>query len=364
MKQLSIAIIGQGRSGRDIHGAFLKTDRGQSLFRVAAVVEEDEARREKAAREYGTEVFADYRELFPLKDQIDLVVNSSYSHQHGPITIDLLRHGFNVLCEKPAARSLAEFDAMCEAAVSSGRELFIFQQSRFAAYFQQVMKVLDSGVLGRIIDVDIRFNGFSRRWDWQTLLSFNGGSLRNTGPHPLDQALCILGEEEQIPSVYCRMDRVNTFGDAEDYVKLILTLPGRPLIDLTISCCDAYPSCTYHIHGENGGLKGTMGHMDWRYFDRASAPEQTLSDHFISEPDGSPAYCHETLSWTEQSWDGDPNAPFDAAVDAYYMNIYRHLTLGEPLVVTLKQVRRQVAVYEEAHRQNRWMEEESVPHAD
>ena len=357
MEKLRIAIIGQGRSGRDIHGAYLKSEKAKDRFEVAAIVEEDSERQQRAREEYGVPVYTSYKELLPYAGEIDLVVNSSYSYQHGPITMDLLSHGFSVLCEKPAACNVAEFDRMCACAEENNAELFIFQQSRFAAYFQKVREVLESGILGRIIDVDIRFNGFSRRWDWQTLLSMNGGSLRNTGPHPLDQALTILNDFDHMPNVFCRMDRVNTFGDAEDYVKLILTGEEKPLIDLTISCCDAYPCYTYKIHGQYGGLKGTMGHIDWRYFDPEKAPSQTLSRVFISQPDGTPAYCSEKLPWKEESWDGDPNAPFDQAVDGYYSNIYQHIFYDKPLEVTLKQVRQQVAVYEEAHRQNKWMEE-------
>ena len=41
MKTLNVAIIGQGRSGRDIHGAFFKSD-ANTLFNVVAVVDEIE----------------------------------------------------------------------------------------------------------------------------------------------------------------------------------------------------------------------------------------------------------------------------------------------------------------------------------
>ena len=49
----------------------------------------------------------------------------------------------------------------------------------------------------------------------------NGGNLMNTGPHPLDQALQLFGEG--MPRVACFMDRANTLGDAEDFVKVILS---------------------------------------------------------------------------------------------------------------------------------------------
>ena len=51
MEKLNIAIIGQGRSGRDIHGPFLKSE-NNTLFNVKAVVEIDPARRALALEEY------------------------------------------------------------------------------------------------------------------------------------------------------------------------------------------------------------------------------------------------------------------------------------------------------------------------
>ena len=64
MEKLNLAIIGQGRSGRDIHGAYLKKAENE-YFTVKYVVDADEARRNRAAEEYpGCRTFADYRELF------------------------------------------------------------------------------------------------------------------------------------------------------------------------------------------------------------------------------------------------------------------------------------------------------------
>ncbi|MEG0693378.1 MAG: Gfo/Idh/MocA family oxidoreductase, partial [Oscillospiraceae bacterium] len=209
MKKLRLAIIGQGRSGRDIHGKHLLTD--TERFEVVAVVDALENRRERAAKEYGCETFETYQELFGRTD-IDFVVNASFSQMHAPITIDLLNHGFNVLCEKPCAKTAEDVQAMIDASKKNNRMLAIFQQSRFAPYFEKVKEVIASGVLGRLVQISISFNGYARRWDWQCCQDFNAGSLYNTGPHPVDQALNLLDFYQGVPNVLCKMDRANTFG--------------------------------------------------------------------------------------------------------------------------------------------------------
>lgn len=351
MKKLNIAILGQGRSGRDIHGKYLLTRTDK--YNVVYVVEPLENRREIAKKEYGCTVLSSYTELFD-KTDIDFVVNATPSHMHFDITADLLNHGFNVLCEKPFARTAAEVDKLEELAKKNGKMLAVFQQSRFAPYFEQVKKVIDSGVLGRLVQISIQFNGYGRRWDWQCCQSFNGGNLYNTGPHPVDQALNLLDSYDEMPNVIAKMDRVNTFGDAEDYVKLMLTSvkPNKPLIDLEISSCDAYPSFTYNIKGSTGGLKGGMDKMDWKYFKPEEAPEQKLIKTPLQNEEGAPLYCSETLKWYESQWTTEDTGTFTYATDRLYDTVYDYLVDGKPLVVTIKAVRQQIAVMEEAHRQN------------
>jgi scyllo-inositol 2-dehydrogenase (NADP+) len=340
-----VGVLGQGRSGRNIHTEYLKDD---PRFRIVAVADLLADRRERAEAEYGCATYADYRHLLA-RDDLDLVVNALPSYLHAPVTLEILEAGHSALCEKPFARRAAEVDEMIATAERIGKTLAVFQQSRFAPYFEEVRRVIATGVLGRIVAVKIRFNGYARRWDWQTLQEMAGGSLLNTGPHPLDQALQIL-DYPDMPTVWSHMECVNVYGDAEDYVKIILTAPERPLIDLEISSCDAYPQYTYQVQGSRGGLAGTTKHIDWRFFDPAEAPPQRL----IREPLLGPSYCSETLPWQTGSWGlpEDQQDLFHTMSGRIYSNLYEALTAGAPLVVTPQQVRQQIAVIEECHRQN------------
>ena len=349
MKKIAVGIIGQGRSGRDIHAMHLINDR---RYRIAAVVDTLADRRERGAKEFGCPAYADYRQMLKAED-LDLVVNASYSHMHVPITLAVLKAGINVLCEKPLAARARDVDRLIAAARKARRLLAIYQQSRFAPYFQQVRKVIDSGVLGRIVQINVASSGFSRRWDWQTLQDFDGGNLLNTGPHPLDQALRLL-DTKATPEVACFMDRATTLGDAEDHVLVILRAPNRPLIHLEVSSCCAYPSFTYNVYGTCGGLKGDSSHIDWRYFRPARAPRQRLSRKPICKPDGTPAYCRETLKWTQKSWDVPKRKTnlFGSMAASFYNMLYKTLTAGAPLEITPQQVRQQIAVIEQCHRQN------------
>jgi len=352
VKKLRVAIIGQGRSGRDIHARHIQAL--PEMFEVVAAVDPLAVRRKRAAEELKCDVYEDYKPLLKRRD-LDLVVNATPSHMHVPVALALYKAGHNVLVEKPLARTVRDVDRLMVAAKKAGKLFAIYQQSRFAPYFQQVRKVMDSGVLGRIVQISIAFNGFSRRWDWQTLTAWNGGNLLNTGPHPLDQALRLLDvPTDQTPQVFCYMDRAHFFGDAEGHVKLLLRAERRPLIDLEISSCCAYPLFIYHVFGTQGGLKGGIGEMEWRYFKPSEAPKQRLTTVPIHKPDWTPAYCGEELKWHVENWQLPESQKdlFQTLGTAFYRMLHKHMTQGAPLAITPEQVRQQIAIIEEAARQN------------
>jgi scyllo-inositol 2-dehydrogenase (NADP+) len=348
---LRVGIIGQGRSGRDIHGVLLA--KIPDHYKIIAVADSLPDRQQRAVEEFGCNAYSTWEEMIE-KEQLDLVVNASTSHLHYPISLELLNRGFNVLCEKPLARTSAEVDNLIEASKKAGKVLAVFQQSRYLHAFTQMRKVIESGVLGRIVQVDFTYSGFARRWDWQTLQSNNGGNLMNTGPHPLDMALQLFGTDI-MPDITCVMDRANTFGDAEDYVKILMRGPGRPTIDLEISSCSAYARDTYIVHGTNGGLHGNGQKLEWKYFKPEEAPQQKLVREPLLNANGMPAYCNEQLTWYEDSWEVElpkDRTSFESMTEQLYVMLHRTLVNGEPLEITPEQVRQQMAVMEECTRQN------------
>lgn len=350
-KEIQIGIIGQGRSGRDIHGSYLKTASGK--YRIAAISDPLRERRERAEKEYGCKAYEDYRDMLD-KEKLDVVVNATPSHLHVPLTHYALEKGFNVVCEKPLSNNTAEIDMLIDAAGKSGKMFTVFQEARYEPAFCQVRKVVDSGVLGRVIQISVYRDWFARRWDWQTLKEFNGGNLLNLGAHELDKAM-LLARYAAKPEVFCRMDCVNTLGDADDYLKLMLRAPGYPVVDLEISSCCAYPPFMYNIHGSNGSLTGTFSKVSWKYFKPEEAPSRTLIREPLSDNSGLPASCSEELKWYQEEWeyveDEKEDLIFCATRDFYDM-LYDSLAGDMPLKITPQQVRLYTAVIEECFRQN------------
>lgn len=350
MKKLNIAIIGQGRSGRSIHGKYLLTE-DNKYYNVKYVVDADAFRREAAERDFvGCKTFATYQELFGIKD-IDIVVNSTYSQMHYPITLDLIEHGFNVLVEKPFGRTKYECEHLIKTAKEKGVVLSVFQQSFFAPYYVFTKKMIDEGRLGDVKEVAIRFNGFARRWDWQTLQKNCAGGLYNTGPHPVGFALGFLDFDKNTRLAFSRLDKGLTSGDGDDFAKLILTAPGKPVIDVEVSSLDAYSPFSIKVHGSRGSLICTPKDYKMTYIVDGENPEQPVIEGFLKDADGKPAYCKETLKKHVEENEFAGTA-FDIGTAVFYEQLYYKLTEGKEMDVTPEMASDVIGVIAAVHAEN------------
>lgn len=350
MKKLRLAIIGQGRSGRGIHGAFFQKPENNFLD-VAVVVELEADRRERAKEEYpGCEVMEDYRELFG-RDDIDLVVNTSYSDMHYQITKDLLEHNFNVVVEKPMARNYYECSELMKCAEEHGAVLAVFHQTLLSPYYIESKAFADSGKLGDIKQVSIRYSGFARRWDWQTMQERLGGSVYNTGPHPIAVGLGFLDYSDDVRVEYSKLGLALTSGDAEDYAKIILTAPGKPVVDIEISSIDAYSDYNLKIQGTKGTYKATVGEYKAKYITDGENPERPLIRETLRDENGLPMFGKETLITHEEGGKFKGGA-FDIAVEAFYRSVYDKITKGTPLVLKNENAAKVISVIETVHAQN------------
>lgn len=352
MKKLNIAIIGQGRSGRDIHGAYYRSDKNV-YYNVKYVVELDPERRERAEKEFpGCKALCCYQELFDKKD-VDLVVNATYSDTHYSITKDLLEHGFNVMSEKPFARTRLECDTLIKTAKDNGVKVYVFHNTLYAPYYQHFLKVLRSGKLGNIVQINIYHNGFSRRWDWQTLQKRVAGNAYNTGPHPFCIALGALDFDENTKVVYSDLkSTVLTSGDADDYCKVLLRAPGKPLVDVEVNSTDPYcDGVIIKVQAENGAFRCGANWYEYKYLKEGENPKKAVVEASLKNDKGEPIYCSEQLVWQEEKGDIEGNA-FSVGAPLIYEEIYYNLTEGKPMSSTPEMAAKVIEVIEIAHAQN------------
>ena len=349
MRKLNVAVIGQGRSGKNIHGKYFESELN-TKFVVKYVVDKSPERRKIAEETYNCKTFADYTELFGI-DDIDIVVNASYSDMHYPITKDLLAHKFNVLCEKPMARTLFEAEDLLRTAKESGALIAIFQQSLLAPNFVKIKECIERGIIGEPKVVKFRNNSLSRRWDWQTLQKKVAGSVYNTGPHPIGQAMDILGFGDDIKVEFSKLDCALTSGDANDIAKIILSAPGKPICDIEINSADPLSDYAIKVVGTRGAIKVSNVKAWGKYIVDGENEERPVQEEFIHDGEFHPIYCGEQLNVHDFEEEITASV-FKESTGAVYENLYDVIVNGAELFVDPAKIAKLVGVLEKIHVDN------------
>lgn len=221
MRNMRAGIIGCGGIANSKHLPAIKKQGKIDMVAFCDIVEERAA---KAKEEYGTEdakVFTDYKEL--LKTDLDAVYVTTPNREHSFISIDAMKAGKNVMCEKPMAKTAADAKAMLDTAKETGKILTIGYQNRYRADSTYLKKACEHDELGDIYYA--KAHAIRRRAvpTWGVFLNEEeqgGGPLIDIGTHALDLTLWMMDNYEPdtvMGSVYKKLgnqtETANAWGD-------------------------------------------------------------------------------------------------------------------------------------------------------
>lgn len=192
---MKVAIIGCGSIANAAHiPAYLKNEEAEIKYFCDIIPERAQAAVEKYG--CGTAV-TDYHDI--LKDpEVEAVSVCTPNNMHAPISIDCLRAGKNVLCEKPAARTYAEALEMQKAQHETGKVLNIGVVNRFNDSVNLIKQFIDDGKLGDVYHVHAAFRAHRSipglGGAFTTKAIAGGGSLIDWGVHYLDIVMYCCGD--------------------------------------------------------------------------------------------------------------------------------------------------------------------------
>ena len=107
-----------------------------------------------------------YREILDNKD-IECVIIAVPDHSHARITIDALRAGKDVYCEKPMSHSIAEGEAMVAAVAQSRHFVQVGSQRVSSQLFLKAKELRESGAIGDVLAVELALGRNSPGGAWQ-----------------------------------------------------------------------------------------------------------------------------------------------------------------------------------------------------
>ncbi|MEM6642728.1 MAG: Gfo/Idh/MocA family oxidoreductase [Bacteroidota bacterium] len=192
---LKFGVIGCGRiAGR--HAEHIKKH-GQ----LVAACDTYEERAEHFGVKYDIPTYSSHKELLA-KTDADLISVCTPNGLHAVHTIDALRAGKHVLCEKPMATSAKDCGEMISVALKANKQLFIVKQNRFNPPVVAVKNAINQGKLGRILSVQLNcfWNRNTAYYEnsWKGSKHLDGGSLFTQFSHFIDLLYWMIGDIKNV----------------------------------------------------------------------------------------------------------------------------------------------------------------------
>lgn len=124
MEKIKAGVIGVGYLGRFHAQKYAALENAE----LVGVVDIDPEKAARVAQECQTQPYTDYRDLLPQVEAVSVAVPTT---QHYAVVQECLRHGIDVLAEKPLATTVAEAEELVALARQEGRILQVGHLERF-----------------------------------------------------------------------------------------------------------------------------------------------------------------------------------------------------------------------------------------
>ncbi len=258
MAVIPAAILGCGK----VAPTYAKALTSIEGVRLAAVWDRTEARARELARAYGGAAYADVTDMVR-REGIRLAVVCNAHPFHAQAALPAIRAGAHVLVEKPLAASLADCDAMIDAARATGVMLGSVAQRRWYAPVQRVKRAIDEGkigapILGTVHMLGWRDEAYYRSDAWRgTWRQEGGGVLVNQAPHQIDLLQWFMGPVEQLCGYRANLNHPSI--EVEDTGVAVLRFAGGGLGSIVVSNSQN-PALfgKVWVHGANGATVGVQ----------------------------------------------------------------------------------------------------------
>ena len=189
--KINIALIGAGGMGTQDVITALKVPN----IKIVAACDLYDGRLKDAKTKWGADIFTSrhYKEILNRKE-VDAVIVATPDHWHQQISIDAMKAGKNVYCEKPMVHAITEGPAVIKAQKETGKVFQVGSQGVSSLGNEKAKQLLKDGAIGKLNYAEgfwarhsptgawqypIPADGTPETVDWETYIS-------NTTRRPFD----------------------------------------------------------------------------------------------------------------------------------------------------------------------------------
>jgi scyllo-inositol 2-dehydrogenase (NADP+) len=274
--KIKTGLLAYGMSGKVFHAPFINAHPGFNLHAIT------ERNHKHAAVDYPSIISYNSIDELLADPAIDLVIVNTPNFTHFEYAMQALKAGKHILVEKPFTATSAQARELFALAKSVGKKALVYQNRRYDSGFNSVKRVIESGKLGKLVEVHFRYdryrNEISPKFFKEEPYAASG-LLYDLGPHLLDQAISLFGKPEKFHKTLTK-HRVNT--QVDDYFTIQLSYPNDLNVFLTASMLVAEIKDAFILNGMMGSFSKT--HADVQEGQLLKSMKPTDESYGIENP--------------------------------------------------------------------------------
>lgn len=339
---LGIGILGYAPSVGQIHGLGAANTPGLSL---RAVCDLNPDRLDQARRDFPDVKAYETAESFTEEAEVDLVIIATPPNTHTQLSLQMMRAGKHVVCEKPLALNSRETEALMEMAAKLNVHLSCHQNRRWDPYYLAIKQSLADGLIGDLFYMESFVGGFHHPCGyWHSHAPVSGGASYDWGAHYLDWAVSLIPErvESVVGTRHKRVWKDVTNADQE---RIQIRFTGGKEAEFMHSDIAAARKPKWFLLGTEGAIVGHWRDVTSHEID----PVVYYRRHDIPATEMVP-----DLTVFRRHHSGDvigikPPIP-DREHYRFHFNLADHLLWGEPIAAPLDDSVKVVRILEAAAR--------------
>ena len=250
MHIIKTALLSYGMSGKVFHAPFIVAHPG---FQLVGCWERSQ---KKIQADYPEAISYPTMEALLADESIELVIINTPNNTHFDYATKALLANKHVVVEKAFTTTVAEGESLKELAAKQQKRISVYQNRRYDSDFRTVQKVIQSKVLGELVEAEFHYDRFKPIVGPKLHKETAGpgaGLLMDLGPHLIDEAVSLFGMPN---SIFADIRVTRPLSKVDDWFDLTLYYADfRVRLKASGFVKEAIPANI--IHGCNGSFLKT-----------------------------------------------------------------------------------------------------------
>lgn len=322
MELIKVGLCAFGMSGKVFHAPFINEHPG---FTLTGIVERH--KKDSVEKYPNATIYKSVEALLENKE-ISLVIINTPVQTHFEYAKKALESGKNIIVEKPFTVNESEAIELNKLAKEKKLFISVYQNRRFDRDFLQTKKIIESGVLGNLKEVEIRFDRFrtepSGKIHKENPSLEGSGALHDLGAHLIDQAIQLFGVPESVFGDVFSMKGEQT---ANDYFEILMYYPNDFRLRIKSSVLIKEDHYAYKIFGDKGCFLQERTDNQEAELVSGSIPEYGIDWQIpLKQADSILNYNNDLDQNIRIELTSEPGNYMN-----YYQQIYEHQVFGYPI---------------------------------